>query len=425
MTISLLVVPMVFSPTSRSYKTLMRRESVTVRKKNILLIAYYYPPFNNGGVQRIVNFKKYLPQYGCNVTILTSDAVGSVEDEKDVIRIRDKWQKYMGTSILPINFLFRAIKKIRLYFGNILDHYDGWVEEVKNGIEPYIKNGMYDYVIASYPPVACLEVGKYINEKYGIPLIVDYRDGFFYNPFSYILKLSSRCQKKMRSLESWMAKNAVLQIGVNQCILEYLDEIYPLSKNISVSNGFDDEEVIPYIDTNLPEGFNIVYTGQLGLSRMIYPIRTIARIIEINDGVNFIFMGDYSNEELDVLNLYSNVYIRSKASREYAINMQRQADMLLLISGEEKDGTSGKLYEYLFAKHPILNFGSDNIAGQIIINTDSGKTFTRETLHDIPSWIEDIKNNRLHYSYNNIKQYTRREECRYLAEMILSINDIQ
>src|SRR5579872_6589781 len=40
-------------------------------RRNVLVIAYYFPPLGLSGVQRTLKFVKYLPAYGWQPTILT------------------------------------------------------------------------------------------------------------------------------------------------------------------------------------------------------------------------------------------------------------------------------------------------------------------------------------------------------------------
>ena len=41
--------------------------------KNLLYIAYYFPPVGGGGVQRTTQTIKYLSQLGWNITVITVD----------------------------------------------------------------------------------------------------------------------------------------------------------------------------------------------------------------------------------------------------------------------------------------------------------------------------------------------------------------
>ena len=43
----------------------------------ILILAYYFPPIGGGGVQRVVKFVKYLPQFGYKPIVVTGPIGGS------------------------------------------------------------------------------------------------------------------------------------------------------------------------------------------------------------------------------------------------------------------------------------------------------------------------------------------------------------
>src|SRR5437879_12311645 len=41
--------------------------------KKILMIAFHYPPFSGGsGIHRTLKFTKYLPEFGCQLIVLTA-----------------------------------------------------------------------------------------------------------------------------------------------------------------------------------------------------------------------------------------------------------------------------------------------------------------------------------------------------------------
>ena len=142
-------------------------------KKNILIINYYYPPINNGGVQRIRNFKKYLSYAGHNVSIVTTNSYGNLDDddENEIYRFPDKGYDYTHSSkgLELGRFLFRAFRRIQVHMGFITDGKYYWKKEVIKGIDSIFANKQYDVVIASYPTPANLEIGEYIYDKYNIP----------------------------------------------------------------------------------------------------------------------------------------------------------------------------------------------------------------------------------------------------------------
>ena len=45
-----------------------------MNKKNVLIIAYHFPPTASSGTFRTLKFVKYLPQFGWNPIVLTVDS---------------------------------------------------------------------------------------------------------------------------------------------------------------------------------------------------------------------------------------------------------------------------------------------------------------------------------------------------------------
>src|SRR5688572_8773622 len=72
-------------------------------KKNVLIIAYYWPPSGGSGVQRWLKFVKYLPQFGWTPYVFTPEnpsfaikdesLLKDVPDEAEVIRF-PIWEPY-------------------------------------------------------------------------------------------------------------------------------------------------------------------------------------------------------------------------------------------------------------------------------------------------------------------------------------------
>ncbi len=382
----------------------------------VLIIAYYYPPFNNGGVQRILAFKKYLPRCGYDVDIITAGIEQFAQKEMNVYRFEDK--RYSMTvnkspiAAMPIKVFFRTL----MWLGIVGDLNFLWKRKVLKNIDKQIDMSKYDYIIASFGPTADLEVGYKLSSKYGIPLVVDYRDGFMYCPV-YVQTQTPFSTYKGNKIERLVARQAVLQIAVNKPIGDYYRKKYE-TETIDLYNGFDDEESFDEMDINLPEGFNIIYTGAMGISREIYDISKITRIIETNSNTNFIFIGSYTPKEIRELSKHKNVFLFKKMERKKIIPIQRNADMLLLITGDYPSGMTGKLFEYLFAKKPILNLGGMNEGAKIIQETDSGKTFFPDQTDDIQKFISEVKDGKVSFSYRKLEQYTRRDQCQQLANKL-------
>ena len=87
---------------------------------------------------------------------------------------------------------------------------------------------------------------------------------------------------------------------------------------------------------------------------------------------------------------------------------------------------TGKIFEYLQAKRPILAIGpEDGDAAEILKNTNSGSTFGFENNQKLKQHIlelyKDYKRNQLIVNSKNIEQYHRRELTRKLAHLVRSV----
>ena len=400
--------------------------------KSIIIINYYYPPIINGGVQRTYNFKKYLSRMGFDVTFLTTSSFGSLDnDEQNMIeRYPDRGYDYThspDSSRIGI-FIFRAWRLLQVKLGLLTDGKCYWKREVVKNLDQLLTGRQYDVVIASYPTPANLELGEIIHKRYGIPIIVDYRDGLMYEPFYEVQHSFFTVKQRLLALEKRMAKIASLHLTVNQQMNQYYSEKYPSVKAVVIPNGFDDEEVFDCEPLELPEGTNVVFTGSIGKSRKMYEVDTLAGFLiylfEIRDDVNYIFIGDYKDEEKEIFRKHQNVYVYNKTDRKRVVATQRIADALLLISGSQ-GGTSGKFYEYLFSGKPILNIGGHTGIAAIIDDVHYGYTCEPGERDKIKQFIDELKAGNLYFEKGDLKPYTRRYQSEVLAKEIREIVSIQ
>ncbi len=70
--------------------------------KRVLMIAYYYPPLGGAGAVRPLQFSKFLPEYGWNVTILTTEADRQYMHDPSLISAIPKHQRVVRSKRLPI-----------------------------------------------------------------------------------------------------------------------------------------------------------------------------------------------------------------------------------------------------------------------------------------------------------------------------------
>jgi glycosyltransferase involved in cell wall biosynthesis len=90
-----------------------------------------------------------------------------------------------------------------------------------------------------------------------------------------------------------------------------------------------------------------------------------------------LFAGSVTDEERRLLNapdLAETVRFVGWLERSRALALQRAADALLIVTGpvSQRSVATGKLFEYLGARRPILVLGSDTEAARIVAESGAG-----------------------------------------------------
>ena len=144
-------------------------------------------------------------------------------------------------------------------------------------------------------------------------------------------------------------------------------------------------------ENNLDKFFKIVYTGVLykgkrDPAQLFEVIRDLCESGHINradvkiDFFGYPSFGRYEcwlEEDITKNHLEDVVTLHSKVPRDAAIREQRKAQMLLLLTWDnsKEDGVyTGKLFEYLAARRPILSLGytGGGVIKDLLMQTQAG-----------------------------------------------------
>jgi glycosyltransferase involved in cell wall biosynthesis len=207
-------------------------------------------------------------------------------------------------------------------------------------------------------------VASRLASEFNIPWIADFRDLWtqnHYYPYSGIRKFFDR------RLELKTLSNASILTTVSQPLAENLQKLHKNKKVIAIPNGFDPEQTNPGIP--LSTKFSITYTGYLYQGRRDPEL--LFKIIRYLINGNFIdpnsleinFFGydeGWLIHDVKKYGLDNYVKIHGIIPREQSIQKQRESQILLLLTWndpEEKGVYTGKLFDYLAARRPILSLG--------------------------------------------------------------------
>ncbi|CAN5268538.1 hypothetical protein BH09BAC5_BH09BAC5_11330 [soil metagenome] len=157
--------------------------------EKILFIAYQFPPRGGPGVQRSLNFVKYLRENGYEPIVLTVEEkdihdAGYLIDETLLNAIPDSTVIVRTPSHEPIH-LIRLFMKIHLYrilwflFYPLLWEWSArWPRKTFRVASELIRKNNIRLVYTSSGPFSSMILGKMLKKKLGVKWVADLRDPF-------------------------------------------------------------------------------------------------------------------------------------------------------------------------------------------------------------------------------------------------------
>lgn len=361
----------------------------------ILIVSYYFTPYNTIGAIRVGKLAKYLMHQGHEVKVLTAKDQPlplhlPVEiDERNVIRthwININWlpEKIVGGRELVAKEGFSRKGRWRgilnraglLYksVSNFPDGQIGWYLPALRAGRQLFKTWKPDIIYASARPFTSLMVARGLSAQGDVPWVAELRDLWVDShnyEYGFLRKLlESRLEKHVLS----SAKGIVT---VSTPLAQKLRKKY--SQPIAVIlNGYDADD---YADIRRrgekkSELVEIVYTGSFYEGK--YDLAPLFAALGRTDPVKrrrirIYFYGRYLEPVRAAARKYnvgSIVKIQPTIPYSDSLKKQMKADALLLFlwnNPEEKGVYTGKLFEYIGAKRPILAVGpKDNVAADLI-----------------------------------------------------------
>lgn len=431
--------------------------------KKVLIITYYWPPSGGAGVQRILKFVKYLPMFGVDPVVLTvkpEKATYPVRDETLIKDIDDKLEVHYTSSFEILSFYDKIpgrrevpfagfanesdsglIKKImRFIRGNLFlpDARKGWNKYAIKKASELIQKYNIDTVITSSPPHSTQLIGLDLKKKFNIKWIADLRDPWT-DIYYYDRMLPSRWARAYDlKLEKEVLQNADKLLVVSKNIKNLFgskirDE---LDKIQLIPNGYDSEE-FSLLKKNKPNEIPVIsYIGTMASNYNIDALlEAIKQINKEELKLKFNIIGKVSDNVDDRIRLelgeaYKNL---GYVSHEKALQYLGNTDLLLLVIPESKNDKgilTGKLFEYLGVRKPIIGIGpEDGDAAEIINECYAGRMFGRKKTEELMNYLNDcllkMANEQEILKDSEVyKKYSRKSLTAQLSEIIFEKDSI-
>ena len=389
------------------------------------MFTYAYAPSFNAGVQRPLKFAHYLPCFGYSPTIITAEFAKNVKDEEGIYRIRNdilECELNGGVKALLLRLTRRILYQSGIWWG--YNYF--WYKKVLNTLPKILNNESPDIIYATYPPVEPVMLGIAASRKAQIPLVVDFRDGFVFEPFAPVFFPAAMRNKKT---EKYIVDNSQHIISATEPITNYFKKTYRRCSASTITNGFDRSDWLGIEKFDLGSKISIVYTGRLsgaGAGRTIDPLlKAIDHLTaEERKSILIHIIGEITEWERNELrSRYGDIsQVIGTVPRREALRYQISADILLLVTGEQYSSTAtGKIFEYLVSGRPILGITGQTVARSIIETTGTGICVNSD-IREITNALRKIIKSHPNYDFynpieNEISKYSRKELTGQLAKV--------
>jgi hypothetical protein len=429
--------------------------------KKVLIITYYWPPAGGPGVQRVLKFAKYLPQFGWKPIVLTVengdypalDTTFEAEIPHDIRvikipifephRMYKKLMQQDPSQTIPVGILSQKNKTLKsklLHWirANLFvpDARIGWYFNVIRKARRIIQQAKVDIIIVSSPPHSLQLFGIRLKKITGIPLVSDFRDPWtdihYYNNINRLWIT--------RKIDAYFEKR----------VLEKTDQIWTISPALKtlleskinngdyrlVFNGFDEEDFQEEYNT-VSENFVLSYVGNFKSNQncpMLW--KCLSDIIEqdenFRNSIRIEMTGKTSPDVDDALHEYGlNEYVINNGYKPHneAIRIMRSSSVLLFIipKANKNEGIlTGKLFDYLASDTAFLSIGPPRgNAAAILENVSAGPMLDYNDYSGIRNRIIDLyqawKDKKLKdHSANQdkVRKYNRKKITEYAAQLL-------
>ncbi len=311
-----------------------------------------------------------------------------------------------------------------------------WIKPSVKFLAEYLRKNKVDAIVSTGPPHSMHLIAMKLKQKLNIPWLADFRDPWTNIDFYENLMLTKVADKKHHYLEKQVLQNADCVVTVGETMKNELAEGLSGKKFVVITNGFDDEDLFPG-EIILDKKFTIAHIGTLVPSRNPVVLwKVLSEILKENklfaDDLEIKLVGKI---DFSVSNSFKNSGLEKFVKKiDYlphsdAVKFQQQSQMLLLLSNKTKNAKgilTGKFFEYLSVKRPILAIGTpDGDMAKILDETNSGKIsdFNDEkTLKkNILDFYEKYKSGNLKCESTGIEKYSREELTKKLAILLESL----
>ncbi len=384
--------------------------------RRVLIIAYYFPPMGLSGVQRTAKFARYLPEAGWEPTVLTVRPGGYYAfDDQLLEEVEGSGVRIERTASLDPTRLFGKRRRVAMPDADsrkrlqsltqwlfIPDNKVGWMPAAFiRGLQILRKNN-FDAIFSTAPPYTSHLIGASLSRAAGVPLILDFRDGWLDNPHH---AYPTPIHRKLHAfLERISVQKSVTSVCVNTYIRDALAARLPhrSASMVVIPHGYDAED---FEDSSAPstrhKKLTFLYSGIFyGAQTPVYFLEGMNRFLtarpEARKDITLSFVGHFPEKHkalIDELGLGAQVELFGYRPHREAVRRLSAADIPWMTVGRqrgEEEITPGKLFEYFGARKPVLGLVPRGAARDALASYGAGFAAPPDEPEAIAHTIEEL-----------------------------------
>jgi glycosyltransferase involved in cell wall biosynthesis len=413
--------------------------------RKVLVITYYWPPAGGIAVQRWVKFCKYLGENGWQPIVYTvsnghypltdNSMLKDIPHDLTVIK-QPIWEPYELFQLFSKEKKAKVnpgemkggesaslLKRISIWVRSnffIPDARKFWIRPSVKFLHNYLKENPVDALVSTGPPHSAHLIALGLRKKNNLPWLADFRDPWTTMDYYQELSLTNWADRRHHRLEREVLTTADAITVVGRGMKEEFET--KRGREVAViTNGFDETDFSKE-SVDIDKDFSFVHIGSFqarinptGLWQALAELKNenhplINKLkIKLTGSVAAPVIQSIKDNGLEEFLSLSTFQPHDEAIKQ----MKSAAVLLLCVYEQNKFIVTGKIFEYLAAKRPILYTGSkDGDAAQIILETETGPVFTKDEVQPIKKHIqflyEQFERGDLNLKTNRSEKYSHR-----------------
>lgn len=416
--------------------------AVASPRRKVLMVAFHFPPqAGSSGIQRTLNFVKYLPRHGWAPTVLSAAPRAYETTSLDLVKMIPPGVPVARSFALDSARHLAVAGKYMLMTALPDRWASWWLGAVARG-KRLIRQHQPDILWSTYPISTAHWIGASLAAAGRLKWVADFRDPMITPSFPV-----NPLERKTRHwVESRVMAQATRCVFTTRRAAETYAARYPAAahKCVVIENGYD-EELFAQLqptrsgvadDTLLLLHSGVIYPGDRDPTALFRAVRQLLDSGSLTaEKLCVRFRAAHHEDEIRRLakaqGVTEVVDVAPPIPYQQAVTEMMGADLLLVLQGSNfNTQIPAKIYEYLRARQPLLalvDLQGDTAAQlkQFLATFFAGIDDDRQICDALHDWLQQrespVLQEQLAFNVRQVQKYSRISHTQKLAQLFDSL----